>query len=87
MHWFRFWRPGSSCSRISKAADRDVRATLYAAANALLMGTMAGSHIKTWGMRLIRTKGRRRAVVAVAGKLPPRNAGLEGRPKGLYVLA
>tara|TARA_R110002051_G_scaffold129972_2_gene203735 strand:+ start:17633 stop:18517 length:885 start_codon:yes stop_codon:yes gene_type:complete len=55
--------------RISKAGDRDVRATLYAAANALLMRTMVSSQIKSWGMRLIRTKGRRRAVVAVARKL------------------
>lgn len=55
--------------RISKAGDRDVRATLYAAGNALLMRTMAGSQIKSWGMRLMRTKGRRRAVVAVARKL------------------
>lgn len=55
--------------RISKAGDRNVRATLYAAANALLMRTMAGSPIKSWGMRLMRTKGRRRAVVAVARKL------------------
>ncbi|KJS40563.1 MAG: transposase [Roseovarius sp. BRH_c41] len=55
--------------RISKAGDRDVRATLYAAANVLLMRTMAGSQIKSWGMRLMRTKGRRRAVVAVARKL------------------
>lgn len=55
--------------RISKAGDRDVRATLYAAANALLMRTMAGLQIKSWGMRLMRTKGRRRAVVAVARKL------------------
>ena len=55
--------------RISKAGDRDVRATLYAAANALLIRTMAGSQIKSWGMRLMRTKGRRRAVVAVARKL------------------
>lgn len=55
--------------RISKAGDQDVRATLYAAANALLMRTMAGSQIKSWGMRLMRTKGRRRAVVAVARKL------------------
>jgi transposase len=39
--------------RISKTKDRDARATLYAAANALLM----------------RIKGRRRAVVAVARKL------------------
>lgn len=55
--------------RISKAGDRDVRATLYAAANSLLVRTKAGSQIKSWGMRLMRTKGRRRAVVAVARKL------------------
>ena len=55
--------------RISRAGDRDVRATLYAAANALLMRTVAGSPIKSWGMRLMRTKGRRRAIVAVARKL------------------
>lgn len=55
--------------RISKAGDRDVRATLSATTNALLMRTMAGSQIKTWGMRLMRTKGRRRVVVAVARKL------------------
>ncbi|QFT83140.1 Transposase IS116/IS110/IS902 family protein (plasmid) [Roseovarius sp. THAF27] len=55
--------------RISKAGDQDVRATLYAAANALLMRTMAKSQIKSWGMRLMRTKGRRRAVFAVARKL------------------
>lgn len=55
--------------RISKAGDQDVRATLYAAANTLLMCTMTSSQIKSWGMRLMRTKGRRRAVVAVARKL------------------
>lgn len=55
--------------RISKAGDRDVRAAMYAAANSLLMRTMAGSQIKTWGMSLMRTKGHRRAVVAVARKL------------------
>jgi transposase len=46
-----------------------VRAVLYAAANALLMRTLASSQIKSWGMRLMRIKGRRRAVVAVARKL------------------
>ena len=55
--------------RISRAGDRDVRSTLYSAANAMLMRTMAASHKKSWGMRLMRTKGRRRAVVAVARKL------------------
>ena len=84
--------------RISKAGDRDVRATLYAAANALLMRTMAGSQIKTClagrrykvslrgGMRLIRTKGRRRAVVAFAGELIPRINSLSGAPRKLAVL-
>ncbi len=46
-----------------------MRATLYAAANALLMRTMAGSQIKSWGLRLMRTNGRRRAVLAVAREL------------------
>ena len=55
--------------RISKAGDSDVRAALYAAGNALLMRSMAQSQIKSWGMRLMRTNGRRRAVVAVARKL------------------
>lgn len=55
--------------RISRAGDRDVRSTLYSAANAMLTRTMAGSSLKSWGMRLMRTKGRRRAVVAVARKL------------------
>ncbi len=55
--------------RISKAGDASVRATLYAAANALLMRSMKSSHLKTWGLKLMRTKGRRRALVAVARKL------------------
>ncbi|MGB5862741.1 MAG: IS110 family transposase [Sulfitobacter sp.] len=55
--------------RISRAGDRDVRSTLYSAANAMLMRTMAASQLKSWGMRLMRTKGRRRAIVAVARKL------------------
>ena len=55
--------------RISRAGDRNVRSTLYSAANAMLLRTMAASQLKSWGMRLMRTKGRRRAVVAVARKL------------------
>jgi len=46
-----------------------VRATLYAAANALLMRSMKSSYLKNWGLKLMRTKGRRRALVAVARKL------------------
>lgn len=55
--------------RISKAGDRDVRSRLYAAANAMMMRSVASSEIKSWGLRLMRRKGRRRAVVAVARKL------------------
>ena len=56
-------------SRISKAGDRDVRSALYAAAKAMMMRSVASSEIKSWGLRLMRRKGRRRAVVAVARKL------------------
>ncbi|WP_376867040.1 IS110 family transposase [Brevundimonas staleyi] len=55
--------------RISHAGDSDVRAALYAAANAMLMRSIAWSSLKAWGMRLMKTKGRRRAIVAVARKL------------------
>jgi transposase len=63
--------------RIKRAASQDdvcmklmtISGVGPIAANALLMRTMASSQIKSWGKRLIRTKGRRRAVVAVARKL------------------
>ena len=46
-----------------------MRATLYAAANAMLMRSIAWSSLKAWGVRLMKTKGRRRAIVAVARKI------------------
>lgn len=55
--------------RISLAGDAEVRATLYAAANAMLMRSITWSKLKAWGVRLMKTKGRRRAVVAVARKI------------------
>lgn len=55
--------------RISHAGDADVRATLYAAANAMLMRSIAWSSLKAWGVKLMKTKGRRRAIVAVARKI------------------
>lgn len=55
--------------RISKAGGSDVRATLYGAANAMMMCSVASSEIKNWGLRLMLRKGRRRAVLAVARKL------------------
>lgn len=56
--------------RASKAGDSHVRATLYAAANAMMMISVASSEIKSWGLRLMRRKVRRRAIVAVARILP-----------------
>ncbi len=55
--------------RISKAGDGDVRAVLYTAANALMTRTQKWSSLKAWGIRLQRTKGRRRTLVAIARKL------------------
>lgn len=55
--------------RISKAGDSDVRCALYTAAHALVTRTAKWSSLKAWGVRLARTRGHRRAVVAVARKL------------------
>ena len=55
--------------RISHAGGSDVRVTLYAAANAMLMRSIKWSSLRAWGMRLMKTKGRRRAIVAVARKI------------------
>lgn len=55
--------------RIPNARNRDVSVTLHAAASALLMRTMAGSQINSWGIGLMRNMGRRRAVVAFVRKL------------------
>jgi transposase len=55
--------------RISRCGDRDVRATLYTAANALMTRSSRWSSLKAWGMKLAKTRGHRRAVIAVARKL------------------
>jgi transposase len=54
---------------ISKCGDADVRCTLYTAANAMLTRSSRWSSLKAWGMRLAKTRGHRRAVIAVARKL------------------
>ncbi len=54
---------------ISKCGDAEVRGALYTAANAMLTRTSRWSGLKAWGMRLAKTRGHRRAVVAVARKL------------------
>jgi hypothetical protein len=46
-----------------------VRAALYVAAHSLLTRNEQWSSLKAWGMRLAKTRGYRRAVIAVARKL------------------
>jgi len=55
--------------RISKAGDPAVRQALYTAAHALMTRSDAFSTLKAWGLRLAKTRGHRRAVIAVARKL------------------
>ncbi|MFQ5626063.1 MAG: IS110 family transposase [Methyloligellaceae bacterium] len=54
---------------ISKAGDTEVRSALYAAANIILTRSAKWSSLKAWGTRLARSKGRKRALVAIARKL------------------
>ena len=54
---------------ISRAGDADVRSALYVAAHSLLTRNEQWSSLKAWGMRLAKTRGHRRAVIAVARKL------------------
>jgi len=54
---------------ISRAGDADVRCTLYTAANSMMTRSSKFSSLKVWGMQLAKSRGHRRAVVAVARKL------------------
>lgn len=54
---------------ISKAGDPDVRSALYVAAHSLVVRSAEWSSLKAWGLQLVKTKGHRRAVTAVARKL------------------
>jgi transposase len=54
---------------ISRCGDAGVRSTLYTAANAMLTRSSKWSSLKAWGMQLAKTRGHRRAVIAVARKL------------------
>ena len=55
--------------RISRAGDTEMRAALYTAANSLLTRTKQMSPLKSWGLRLVKRRGRKRGTVAVARKL------------------
>jgi transposase len=54
---------------ISRAGDADVRSALYVAAHSLVCRSEHWTYLKAWGLRLSKTKGHRRAVIAVARKL------------------
>lgn len=55
--------------RISKMGDKDVRRCLYEAAHILLVKYRGTTAIKTWGEKLMKTKGHHKAAVAVARRL------------------
>ena len=54
---------------ISRAGDANVRATLYVAANSMLTRNGKWSPLKAWGMKLAKSRGHKKAVIAVARKL------------------
>ena len=54
---------------ISRAGDANVRSTLYVAANSMMTRSGKWSPLKAWGMKLAKTRGHKRAVIAVARKL------------------
>jgi hypothetical protein len=54
---------------ISKMGPKECRTLLYEAAQVLLTRTKSSCKLKSWGMKLIKKKGRKKAIVAVARKL------------------
>lgn len=66
------WQSGTSIDvkgRISKAGDPDVRRALYEAASAMLTRFKGSDMIKSWGLKLAKSKSHAKARVAVARKL------------------
>ena len=55
--------------RISKIGDASVRTVLYEAANIILTRPIKGAGLKSWGMKLARRAGMKKAKVALARKL------------------
>jgi transposase len=55
--------------RISKIGDDGVRIALYESAHLLLTRPIKGSELKSWGMRLAKRVGMKKATVALARKL------------------
>jgi len=54
---------------ISKCGDCDVRASLYVAAQVLLLKSKSTSSLRKWGLALRKRRGAKIANVAVARKL------------------
>ena len=54
---------------LSKMGPQECRNMLYEAAQSLLVVSKAKSRLKTWGLKLARKKGMKKATVAVARKL------------------
>jgi transposase len=58
-------RPGA----ISRCGDEMMRATLYEAAQIVLMHSAKWSWLKAWAMKIARHRGRKKAIVALARRL------------------
>ncbi len=66
------WQSGETIDRqgrISKQGDGDVRRCLFEAAHILLLKYQGRTPIKTWGEKLLRSKGHHKATIAVARRL------------------
>jgi transposase len=66
----RRWQSGTSIDiqgHISRAGDGDVRHPLYEATNGML--TRYRGFCRAWGLKIAKTRGHKRACVAVARKL------------------
>jgi transposase len=66
------WQSGRSIDaqgRISKVGYRDVRRAVYEAASAMLTRFKGTDLVKSWGLKLAKTKCHAKARVAVARKL------------------
>jgi transposase len=54
---------------ISKCGDRDVRQALYSAAASLLLRYRKSCRLRTWGLRIAKRSGMKKATVAVSRKM------------------
>lgn len=66
------WQSGETIDRqgrISKHGDKDVRRCLFEAAHILLSKYRGKTPIKTWGLKLKKSKGHQKATIAVARRL------------------